>query len=241
MNNNQNPGTFDLWGVHRDAFHLKDGLDIIVEHKDKINEPLTLFVNCACIFEVNGKKIGRYYDTLIYSKEADIAIFLSNATDATPQEIVTFLRSNNIPYQAVTGGLTDLEKNGINDENVLEVWFARDKEILGLALDESIDEFSCFNATFYPNIKANLSMGYYVNDKFVKIFEVSANGIVETDNNLTLITDERRKYDENNIPEKLKGNMSASEVIEVIKEMNIDLTIDEGIELRTLKEIKKAM
>ncbi len=188
----------DVWGIYRDPEHVLDALKIILEHKNEIteDEPLKLFVNCTSSFVVDGKKIGRYMDTLICSREADIALCLSSAryTDedlgsisATPEDIAKFLDKHHIPYEIITGVP---QKDDIDNPKIPEIWMAREDYVLRDSLAES-KERGCEDCTIYPSTKAKLSMGYTLKDgSYHEIWGVNFKGLIETKNSWTLLIDE---------------------------------------------------
>ena len=192
----------DVWAIYRDPEHVLDALKIILEHKDEITKPLNLYVNCTSSLIVNGKRVGRYMNTLICSNEADIALCLSSAryTDedlgsisATPKDIADFLDKHGIPYQIITGFP---QMDDIDDLNIPEIWMVREKYVLEDSLDESRSK-GCEECTIYPDAKAKLSMGYYMEDgSYVEVWGLNYSGLIETDNSWTLLIDEN---DERNI------------------------------------------
>lgn len=247
MNNEATNRQLDVWSIYRDPEHVLDALKIILEHKGEITDenPLTLFTNCVSKFTINGEEVDRYIDTLICSREADIALCLTSAryTDkelgdisATPEDIAKFLDKYNIPYKIVTGKSPEKEigwyKQGEDkitvidviekdDRNIPELWMAREEEVIRLALEESASK-GCRKCVFYPNIPSNLGMGYYLEDSSYKeVWGIDFKGLVETDNNWTLIIDEG-----------YKDNLNEEDVIAAIKNLRdsdgnkIDFTYD---------------
>ncbi len=153
MNNRK----LDVWGIYRDPEHVLDALKIIAEHRSEITEeePLKLFINCVSSFVINGKKVGRYMDTLICSREADTALCLSSAryTDddlggisATPEDIAKFLDKYSIPYQIITG---EKQQEDVDDPKIPEIWMARERYVLEDSLAES-KEKGCTDCVVYP-------------------------------------------------------------------------------------------
>lgn len=215
MNNSQ----LDVWGIYRDPEHVLDALKIIAEHRNEITEeePLTLFTNCTSSFIIDGKKVGRYMDTLICSREADTALCLSSAryTDedlgeisATPEDIARFLDKYNIPYQIVTG---EPQKDDIDDPNIPEIWMAREKYVLEDSIKESIQK-GCTECVVYPETRAKLSMGYYLKDgSYHEIWGVRFRGLIETDNSWTFLIDESDSR-----------NLSIEQAKEIINERGLE-------------------
>lgn len=209
----------DVWGIYRDPEHVLDALNIIKEHKDEIKKPLNLYVNCTSSFIVDGEKIGRYMDTLILSKEADIALCLSSAMymdedlgmiSATPEDIVNFLEKNNIPYQVI---VSEAQKDDIDDDKIPEIWMAREEYVLVDSLNES-KEKGCTECTIYPKTEACLSMGYNSKDGiYHEIWGLNFKGLIETDNSWTFLIDEEDNR-----------NISLDEAEDIIKKFGLSYT-----------------
>lgn len=196
--------TMDVWGIHRDPEHITDALKIIGDSKDKIREPLTLYVNCISKFRIDGVEIERHFDTLIWSEEADIVLLLSSikyedADDgkpisATSKDIVDYLDANGIPYDLVfvpdTHSSINIDDEKISaDKEIPEIWFARDEQVLKDALKEGI-ELGTKKIIHNPNVPITLSIGYEINDNFIEIWGVRGKGLVKTDCNWVVIIDE---------------------------------------------------
>lgn len=196
----------DVWGIYRDPEHVYDALRIILKNKDKIKEPLKLYKNCASRFIVDGKEIGRYMSTVVWSQEADIALLLSDAEKvkylegvandektydleaiATSEIIEAFFKKYGIPYEVID---FKEEQTKVNDNEVPETWFARSAGVLIEALKESHSK-GCDAGVFYPNIDSELLIGHYLEDgTFEEVWGTKYKGLIETDNNWTFITDE---------------------------------------------------
>lgn len=217
MNNSK----LDVWGIYRDPEHVLDALKIIAEHRNEITEqePLTLFTNCTSSFIIDGKKVGRYMDTLICSREADTALCLSSAryTDedlgeisATPEDIARFLDKYNIPYQIVTG---EPQKDDIDDPSIPEIWMAREKYVLEDSIEESKQK-GCIDCVIYPETRAKLSMGYYLKDgSYHEIWGVRFRGLIETNNSWTFLIDEQDER-----------NLSVEEAKKIVIERGLEYT-----------------
>lgn len=222
--NNKSDRQLDVWGIYRDPEHIYDALKIILDSKDKIKEPLKLYKNCASRFVIDEKEIGRYMSTFVCSQEADIALLLSEAEKikymdsvgkdgkihaleaiATPEIIEIFFKKFGIPYELID--LANEEKK-VNDNEIPETWFARADYVVIDALRESHSK-GCDKCTFYPKIDSELSVGRYLEDgTFEEIWGTKYKGLIETDNNWTLITDE-----------KFEENLNAQGVINVIENL----------------------
>jgi hypothetical protein len=211
----------DVWAIYRDPEHVLDALKIILDKKDEIikNGPLTLFVNCVSSLYVNEKRVRRYMDTLICSREADIALCLSSARyydpdlgeiSATPEDIARFLEKHGIPYEIVTG---TPQKDDVDDLSIPEVWMVRERFVLEDSLKESIEK-GCKECVVYPKTNAKLSMGYYLDDgSYYEVWGLHYKGLIETSNSWTLLINE-------NDPR----NFTIEDAIEIIKEKGLSYT-----------------
>ena len=221
MNNKQ----LDVWAIYRDPEHVLDALKIIADHKNEITEeePLCLFVNCTSSLTVDGKKVGRYMDTVICSREADIALCLSSARyydedlgpiSATPEDIVHFLEKESIPYQVITG---EPQIDDVDDKKIPEIWMIREKYVLEDSLAES-KEKGCTYCTVYPDTKAKLSMGYYLKDgSYHEVWGLNFNGLIETDNSWSFL-----------INEEDSRNLSVDDAEKIITDSGFDYIIDDN-------------
>lgn len=215
----------DVWGIYRDPEHVLDALKIIVDHKDEIKRKgaLKLFTNCTSKFIIDGKNVGRYMDTLICSREADIALCLSSAryTDeklgeisATPAHIAKFLDKYDIPYEIITG---ESQKDDIDNPKTPEIWMVREKAVLEESIAESIER-GCKDCSIFPKIKSKLSMGYFMqNGEFKEIWGVNFKGLIKTDNSWTLL-----------INEDDKRNLSMDEAKEIITKNGLEIKKEEN-------------
>ena len=193
----------DVWAIYRDPEHVLDALKIILDNKEKLSKPLTLFTNCTSSFIIDGVKVDRYMDTLICSEDADIALCLSSARyydedlggviSATPDIIAKFLDKHDISYEIVVG---KPQKDDIDNPIIPEIWMAREKYVLEDSIDESKAK-GCTDCCFYTDTNATLSMGYYLNDgTYKEIWGLNYSGLIETGNSWTFLINEG---DERNI------------------------------------------
>lgn len=206
----------DIWAIYRDPQEVLTALKIILERKDAIpkDKPLILFTNCVSKFMIDGKEVERHIDTLIYSEEIDIALFLMadrfedeelGVFSADASDIARFLDKHNIPYTVVFGENNEIKPN---DEDIPEIWFARERYVLEDSLRVSFSKG--FNdVTYYPDINSDISIGYYrENGSFFEIFKLHHNGLVDTGDNWTLI-----------ISEGFDRNIRKEEVVDIIKNL----------------------
>lgn len=212
----------DVWAIYNEPQEILKPLKYILEHKEEIikNGPLTLFTNCTSSFLVNGKKIGRYMDTVIYSYESDIALCLSSSRNldedlgASPEDIARFFDKHGIPYKIVFG---EAQKDDIDDQNIPEIWMVREKYVLEDSLNDSKNR-GCTDCIVYPNIDSKLSMGYYLKDgTYMEIWGLNFKGLIETDDSWSLLINE-------NDPR----NISIEDAIEIIKQNGLSYTIEDN-------------
>ncbi len=223
---NINYRQLDVWAIYRDPEHVFDALKIILDSKDKIKKPLTLFTNCVSNFTIDGKKIERNMDTLICSPEADIALILSAARyydedlgliSATPEIIARFLDKHEIPYEIVVG---EPKKENLDDKDIPEIWMVRERFVLEDSLEESKQK-GCTTCNLYSDTSANLSMGYYLSDgSYNEIWGLNYNCLVETDNSWTFMIDEN---DERNLSNEEVKQIIEEKGFEYIEKGNVKL------------------
>ena len=212
----------DVWAIYRDPEHVLDALNIILSKKDEITKegPLRLFVNCTSSFIVNGVNVGRYMDTIICSRQADIALCISSARyydedmgniSASAQDIVSFLEKNDIPYEVVTG---IPQEDDIDNPLIPEIWMIRERYVLEDSIKES-KEKGCKECVIYPDTSAKLSMGYYLKDNtYMEIWGLNFKGLVETDNSWSFLIDENDSR-----------NITIEDAKEIINDYGLNYTV----------------
>lgn len=196
----------DVWGINKDPNEIDYPLNVILERKKRITQPIKIFTNCSSKFIINGREIERYIGTIIFSKEIDLSLGLMSGEnyDDVLRKTVKFLDENDIPYEVIVGKDSSLKKD---DENMPETWFIRELYVFIEALNNSRDN-GCEECIVYPDVKSRLMVGYYTDDnKFHEVWGLHFKGLITTSNSWSLI-----------INEKDYRNISVEEAIKIIEE-----------------------
>ena len=192
---------YDTWIIYRDPEEVLTALNVLLEHKDEITEeePVLVFVNCSSSFTVDGKKINRYVDTLVCSKQADMALCLTSARyydedlglmSATAADVIRVLNKNNIPYRIVAG---KVNKSEFDDRDMPETWLIREAYVLEDSLSLSAEK-GITDCVIYPDSKATLSVGYYLEDgTYHEVWGLNFDGLIEVGDTWNFLINENDK------------------------------------------------
>lgn len=128
-----------------------------------------LYLNCTCHFTIGGTIItSRIFDSCFYSEESDILILFAKGK-ISQDEIEKYLNDMGVSYTTIR---FNRKETDFRDGDVLkEIWFARDKDVLEEAMQDSItkNNLHCY---YYPEEVSKLSIGYNSSDDTGKYFQI---------------------------------------------------------------------
>ena len=209
----------DIWAANKNPNDIQYPLGKILErveekrkHGEEI-EPLGVFVNCVSKFTIGDREIERYIDTLVLSKQLDVAFCIMSTrcfdeefteTTVDIQRVVDFFYDNNIKFKASSG-----KPLGFKDEktNIPETWFIREGYVLKEFLNDSRNN-GCEECIIHPDIECKIVVGQYSYEtgEFHEVWGVNFKGLIATKNSWGLLTNE-------NYP----NNLSTDEAIKTIE------------------------
>ena len=199
-----NERILDIWAIQKFPNELFTALN-------NIKKDVIIFKNCLCKFKIGNKKIKtRQFDTVIYSEESDTMIMLMRGGKATSEMAEKYLDEHNIMYHIVN--FIELPEFK-DDENLKEFWFAREKNVLEDAVDDSLkrNNSSCY---YDPNTKSKLIFKYSLkNDDDVIMFTISFKGIIEFEDKFILPTLSNNQH-----------NLHKDDILELLNDKNISIT-----------------
>ena len=165
--------TLDVWAIQKHPKELFTALENVKTDKGD----LILFTNLECKFLFGGKKVERSFDTSLYydaENGNDALILLMKDGIATADQIRKYLEEKGFQYHEVSfsKGLKEnlLKEFAIpyeeekQDENIPELWFAREEYVLRDALNESIEKGNT-TCDYYPALEGVLSLNYSSNER----------------------------------------------------------------------------
>ena len=148
----------DVWAIQKYPNELYTAL----ENVKTDTGDLILFTNLECDFELNGQAVKRSFDTSLYYDAGngnDALILLMKDGIATANQIREYLEKKQLRYHEVsfakdvTKELPEDFDNVYNeekdDENIPEIWFAREEYVLRDALNDSIEQGNT-TCDYYP-------------------------------------------------------------------------------------------
>lgn len=161
----------DVWAIQKYPNELYTAL----ENVKTDTGDLILFTNLECDFELNGQAVKRSFDTSLYYDAGngnDALILLMKDGIATANQIREYLEKKQLRYHEVsfakdvTKELPEDFDNVYNeekdDENIPEIWFAREEYVLRDALNDSIEQGNT-TCDYYPLLQGFLSLNYITN------------------------------------------------------------------------------
>lgn len=161
----------DVWAIQKYPKELYTAL----ENVKTDTGDLILFTNLECNFELNGKRVKRNFDTSLYYDAGngnDALILLMKDGIATSDQIREYLEKEQLKYHEVSFS-KDLTKELAEefdisyteeqaDENIPELWFAREEYVLRDALNDSIKQGNT-TCDYYPLLQGFLNLNYSAN------------------------------------------------------------------------------
>lgn len=159
--------TLDVWAIQKHPEELYTALENIKTDQGD----LILFTNLNSNFQLNGQTVGRQFDTELYyvGKDNDALILLQKDGEASAEQIRNYLEKRGLQYHEVSfkkemlkQQLEELDipvSKEIIDENIPELWFAREEYVLRDALQESI-KLGNTSCDYYPFVEGVIALKY---------------------------------------------------------------------------------
>ena len=161
----------DVWAIQKYPNELYTAL----ENVKTDTGDLILFTNLECDFELNSQTVKRSFDTSLYYDAGngnDALILLMKDGIATADQIREYLEKKQLRYHEVSFAkdltkelpedFENVYKEEKDDENIPELWFAREEYVLRDALNDSIEQGNT-TCDYYPLLQGFLSLNYRVN------------------------------------------------------------------------------
>lgn len=161
----------DVWAIQKYPNELYTAL----ENVKTDTGDLILFTNLECDFELNGQAVKRSFDTSLYYDAGngnDALILLMKDGIATADQIREYLEKKQLRYHEVSFAkdltkelpedFENVYKEEKDDENIPELWFAREEYVLRDALNDSIEQGNT-TCDYYPLLQGFLSLNYITN------------------------------------------------------------------------------
>ncbi len=230
MNNN-----LDVWAIQKYPQELFTALENVKTDKGD----LILFTNLECDFILGTQKVKRSFDTSLYydtENGNDALILLMKDGIATANQIREYLQEQGLKYHEVTfcKGLKEKLLNEFSiqyeeekeDENIPELWFAREEYILRDALNDSIGKGNT-TCDYYPALEGKLSLNYSSNQRptSFNVDERKISGVIALEDKMILM------INNGNDPR----NLNPLQVQMVMDELNISANIHSAKEFDIAK------
>ena len=188
--------------------NINDGLNII-------------YSNVKCNLNIGKQKINsRQFDTILYNEESNILIMLMRDGLVFKEDIIKYLEDKGKEYVEINFDYSIFDYK--EKDNVPELWFAQDKNVLEKALKDSL----CKNnniCKYYPLIKSELKFGYLSKYfKYINLTNLYFRGLIKLDDKIIMIINNNK--------------LGMFNVLEIIDNLNIDIKIAYDEEPSILEE-----
>ena len=177
-----------------------------------------LYLNCTCHFTIGGTVItSRIFDSCFYSEESDILILFAKGK-ISQDEIEKYLNDMGVSYTTIS--FNRKETDFVDGDVLKEIWFARDKEVLIEAMEDSIKKrhLSC---SYYPGEVSKLSIGYNSSHDPEEYFEIDGRfckGTIVFKDKMVLL-----------VNQKDKRNLTKEEVLPLLSKKFKVCVVKDGI------------
>lgn len=230
MNNN-----LDVWAIQ----NAKEDLEVALANI-KTDNDIILFTNLLCDFNIGNRKIReKSFDTALYSEENDILVLLMNGGVKTANDIRAYLDNKDLDYNEVVfaKGLNNLKSETVEiEEDVPEIWFAKDQAVLEAAFIDSAKKDMTNECEYYPFMTGNLNLNYKAEfqdefkDEFCQIAERVFQGVIKMNDKIILL-----------IKNSSQNSITASDIKEKAEKYGINLSIleDTDFNITSNKSNKK--
>ena len=188
--------------------NINDGLNII-------------YSNVKCNLNIGKQKINsRQFDTILYNEESNILIMLMRDGLVFKEDIIKYLEDKGNEYVEINFDYSIFDYK--EKDNVPELWFAQDKNVLEKALKDSL----CKNnniCKYYPLIKSELKFGYLSKYfEYINLTNLYFRGLIKLDDKIIMIINNNK--------------LGMFNVLEIIDNLNIDIKIAYDEEPSILEE-----
>ena len=179
---------YDIWAIQHYPQDITNAIDGLEDSQDNI-----LYSNCRSYLRVGETKIYVQFDTALFCEDKERLILLQKNGELTPDMFRGLLDEKRIPYHEVTF----LEGRPLSQDELKEIWFARDQFVLDEALKESKSK-GIDVCEYYPDLGGRLELRYTDDDgNYVSFYKQSMRGAVLLDDKIIILMSRGNKRNVN--------------------------------------------
>lgn len=176
----------DIWAIQHNPDEIDTALDNITDSATNI-----LYTNCISKLKIGGRVFKIEFDTMFQSEENDMLILIMRGSKVTVEDLKRKLAERGITYNEIVFENSEYQDY---DNDLKEIWFARDESVLKDALNDSKKKGNDV-ARYNPVIKGKLSFKYFSRQYLetdgeppIETFErIRTRGMIETDDKIILL------------------------------------------------------
>lgn len=199
---------YDIWAIQQYPQEIVNAIDGLEDSQDNI-----LYNNCRSYLRIGDRKLKIQFDTALFCEDKERLILLKRDGNLTPDMLRMILDEKKIPYNEVTF----LEGQPVQQDELKEIWFARDKYVLDDALRESRDK-GIDVCEYYPDLGGRLELRYTDDDgHYVTFYKQSIRGAMILEDKIIILMGRGNKrninfqqalcsiYDNDMVPQMVVG------------------------------------
>lgn len=169
---------YDIWAIQHYPQEIMHAIDGLEDSRDNI-----LYNNCRSYLRVGEKKLLVQFDTALFCEDKERLVLLQQNGEFTPDMLRTLLDDKKIPYHEVTF----LEGRPLPQDELKEIWFARDQQVLDDALKESKSK-GIDVCEYYPDLGGRLELRYTDDDgNYIAFYKQSMRGAILLEDKIVIL------------------------------------------------------
>lgn len=168
----------DVWAIQHYPEEAFEAVKNVRKSKKNI-----LFRGCVSSLTLGSQEIKVYFDTVFFSEESDLIMFLMKDGEFTGEDLKNYLKSQAIPCSDILLKTHEEQKT----EPEKEIWFARERYVLEDAIQDSLDRGND-TCTYYPLVKGNFEVSCFTKrGEKAPIDGRDIEGVIELEDKIVLL------------------------------------------------------
>ena len=155
---------YDIWAIQHQPEEIYNAIEGLEGSQNN-----TLYTNCKSNLRVGEKKLFVQFDTALMCEDKERLILLMKDGKLTPDQFRSILEQRKIPYNEVHF----MNSIPYPQEELKEIWFARERYVLEDALKDSISK-GVDTCSYYPHLSGRLELRYPLDEEVFTILDRQA-------------------------------------------------------------------
>lgn len=169
---------YEIWAIQHNPEEVLDAIKGLEDSTDNV-----LFKNCKSYLRVGEKVLFVQFDTALLSEDKDRLVLLMKDSLISPEELQHILDNKKIRYNEVTF----MDSMPSIQDDMKEIWFAREDYILRDALRDSKDK-DIDTCEYYPDLGGRFELRHPLDEEtFIPFMRQGIRGAVLLDDKIVLL------------------------------------------------------